>query len=86
MKNYLAKWPDGTVTILTAKNVIHLFDLLDLETDPFAAEVYQLPRSYQIRTSIEEGKMTFDVYDGEDAAKIKRIKFTAEDYKEWLGV
>jgi hypothetical protein len=39
MKLYIAKWPNGTVTILSAKNKKDLFFKLDEEGDPSAAEI-----------------------------------------------
>jgi len=39
MKIYIAKWPNGTVTILSAKNKRDLFFKLDEEGDPSEAEI-----------------------------------------------
>ena len=44
MKNklYIAEWPDGTITILSAKNKQKLFWALDEESDPYAAKITEL--------------------------------------------
>ena len=42
MKLYIAKWPNGTVTILSAKNKKDLFFKLDEEGDPSDAEIEQV--------------------------------------------
>lgn len=39
---YIAKWPNGTITILSASNKKDLFFKLDSEGDPSCAEISRL--------------------------------------------
>jgi hypothetical protein len=42
MKTYIAKWPNGSVSILNAIDKIHLFDKLDREGNPFCCELFEV--------------------------------------------
>lgn len=43
MKIYIAKWPNGTISIVKASSKTDLFWKLDREGDPGSAEVFILP-------------------------------------------
>ena len=60
MKTYLAKWPDGTISILQAKNMIDLFWDLDMEGNPLTAKIYKLPKRFQLTTTIKDGEIEID--------------------------
>lgn len=42
MKLYIAKWPNGTATILTASSKKDLYSKLDEEGDPACADIQQV--------------------------------------------
>lgn len=52
MSTYLAEWPDGTISVLSAENIVDLFWRLDVEGNPFAAKVCKLPSRFHIGTVI----------------------------------
>ena len=64
MNTFLVKWPNGTVSILTADTNRHLYDLLDTEGDPDEALVYKLVPDedghFYITTDIVNGKIKVD--------------------------
>ena len=64
MNTFLVKWPNGTISILTADTNRHLYDLLDTEGDPDEALVYKLVPDedghFYITTDIVNGKIKVD--------------------------
>jgi hypothetical protein len=75
MNNYLTKWPDGTISILSATSISELYLYLDEEGNPDAAEVYKLPRKFHLMTCIKKGKIDLD-FNGElSASNLKKIIF-----------
>jgi hypothetical protein len=60
MKTYLAKWPDGTISILQANTMIDLFWNLDMEANPLSAKLYELPKRFQLTTIIKDGEIETD--------------------------
>ncbi len=64
MNAFLVKWPDGTISILTADTNRHLYDLLDMEGDPDKALVYEVVPDedghFHITTDIVKGKIKVD--------------------------
>lgn len=51
MKLYYAEWPNGTVTIVYAKDNLDLFWILDQEGDPYQAKVKVTKDTCAITTS-----------------------------------
>ncbi len=75
MNNYLAKWPNGTITILSANSISDLYYHLDEEGDPDAADVYKLPRKFHLITCIKKRKIHSD-FNGElSASNLQKITF-----------
>ena len=75
MNTFLVKWPNGTVSILTADTNRHLYDLLDMEGDPDKALVYEVVPDedghFHITTDIVNGKIKVDS-NSEVNCKLKR--------------
>ena len=93
-KTYLAKWENGTISILTASNNLELFDKLDVEGDPNGLLIYRLPEDFHLGTDIiKKDEKTFISCDQQfehDETKMKRHKFpenmTARYYADICGV
>ena len=93
-RTYLAKWENGTISILTASNNLELFDKLDVEGDPNGLLIYRLPEDFHLGTDIEKkDEKTFISCDQQfehDETKMKRHKFpenmTARYYADICGV
>ena len=60
MRTYLASWPNGTITVLTASSELELYDTLDEEGDPDQAEVFILPTKFAVTTDVKDGKIIVD--------------------------
>jgi len=76
MKTYLAKWPDGTISVLQAKNMIDLFWDLDMEANPLSAKLYELPKRFQLTTSIKDGEIeTDEIFVRTKYKDLKEISF-----------
>jgi protein associated with RNAse G/E len=77
MKTYIAKWPDESISILTAEDKIDLFNKLDMEGDPFCCELREVASetfrlSFRIYT---DGKKTFfDIEELDDESNLKKIE------------
>lgn len=78
MKTYIAKWPNGTISIVKANSKKDLFWKLDLEDDPESAEVFILPTgkdgAMHISTDLikinKKYVITFDSWTERDTRKI----------------
>ena len=72
---FLVKWPNGTISILTADTNRHLYDILDTEGEPDKALVYEVvPDEYghfHITTDIVKSKIKVDS-NSEVNCKLKR--------------
>lgn len=75
MKTYIAKWPDGTISILKAHSVYDLFWRLDEEANPCLAKVYLLNNDFHIQTTIVNNSI---VVDCDDHSR-KRINFDVDE-------
>ena len=86
MNMFLVKWPNGTISILTADTNRHLYDLLDLEGDPDEALVYEVVPDedghFHITTDIVKGKIKVDS-NSEVNCKLKRKSKIFDDL-EWV--
>jgi hypothetical protein len=60
MKTYLAKWPDGTISVLQAKTLVDLFWDLDAESNPLEAKVFELPKRFHLATCIVNNEIQVD--------------------------
>jgi hypothetical protein len=75
MKTYLAKWPDGTISILQANAMVELFWALDAESHPLEAQLFELPKRFHIATTINDGEIEVDEMYFEDRCNLKEIFF-----------
>ena len=78
MKTYLAKWPNGDISIVTASNQTELFWTLDSEGDPAAPKIYEIPtKSFShISTSVKTFKNgKTDIKIDSNEYKLKRFKW-----------
>jgi hypothetical protein len=76
MKTYLAKWPDGTISILQANTMIDLFWDLDMEANPLSAKLYELPKRFQLTTTIKDGEIEIDeIFPRTNYKDLKEIFF-----------
>jgi hypothetical protein len=55
---YLATWPDTTISVVSARDEVELFEQLDECGPPLYAEIYKLPKYFSIRTSLDDGCFT----------------------------
>jgi hypothetical protein len=85
MNTFLVKWPDGTISILTAETNRHLYDLLDTEGNPDKALVYEVVPDedghFHITTDIVKGKIKVDS-NSEVNCKLKHQSKIFDDL-EW---
>jgi hypothetical protein len=75
MKVYLCKWPNGTISVLTANSKRELYLLLDGEGDPEQANVYKLPSGFHISTEVINRKISVDMCGSFEEAKWRKVKF-----------
>jgi hypothetical protein len=55
MITWIAKWPDGTISIVSANNKTEAFWILDREGSPTEAEVYQVTsKSFHIMANAKQ--------------------------------
>jgi len=75
MKTYLAKWPNGTISILQATNMIDLFWDLDAEANPLEAKIFELPKRFHLATCIVNNEIQVDEMYCEDEYNLKEVFF-----------
>lgn len=84
MKTWIAKWPDGTISIVRAKNKAEAFWIFDEEGSPTHAEIFQITtESFHIMTDVEQDKIKFSF--GDETSK-RKVKFGAELMFKGLAV
>ena len=87
MNIYIAKWPNGTISILTADDKIDLFDKLDREGDPFACQLVQVnskeTEHFHLTTEIKkQGDETFIELDQiEEDVNLKKVKLPKDAFE-----
>jgi hypothetical protein len=91
MKTYIAKWPDGSVSILNAIDKDHLYIKLDAEGDPYCCELYEIKSesedfhfSFEIAKQGEE--MFVDIEPVETAATLKKTKLPKDSFEKHLSL
>lgn len=84
MQTYIAKWPDGSISILTAEDKTDLFDKLDIEGDPFCCELYEIKsenEDFHFSLEIVKQVETFiDIEPIETDATLKKIKLPKDSF------
>jgi hypothetical protein len=78
MKIYIAQWPNGTISIVSAKTEDDLLLRLDSEACPSEAKIFRVPNSngnIHIVTSLkkENGEYAIDFDSGEYGQALKEI-------------
>ena len=77
MNTFLIKWPDGTISILTASSDFNLCWDADSEGDIFdpSVRVYELPEYFHLGTCVnKKGKIEVDVIYPEKPLKRYKLK------------
>ena len=79
MKIYIAKWPDGTISIVSAKNEDDLILRLDSEASPSSAKIFRVPTpngNLHITTALieEDGENVIAFDSGEYGEALKQIE------------
>lgn len=79
MKIYIAKWPNGTISILSAKNEDDLLLRLDSEASPSEAKIFRVPTpngNLHITTTLieEDGECAIAFDSGEYGEALKEIE------------
>lgn len=86
MNIFVAKWPNGTISIATANNIKQLFNVLDTEGAPEEASIYKLkPDEYgqfHLTTDIINDKIKIGINLDSDC-KLKLCK-NIFDKSDWL--
>lgn len=72
---YLIKWPNGTISVLTAESEFELFDKIDVEGNPLDTKIYKLPKDFHLTTTLLKGKISCDQEFEHNEVKMKRIQF-----------
>ena len=81
MKTSIAKWENGTISILTAHNKNELALKLDSEADPRGAKIFEVPPSddggFHIATSLqkENDDIAISFYAGEYSEPFKKVSY-----------
>jgi len=85
MKTYIAQWPDGTISIVSAEDRADLFWKLDSEGCPACAKIFVVKGSYgdgvHITTKLikKNGKHRIDFESGEHGHEIKKFPKSKKD-------
>jgi hypothetical protein len=79
MNIYIAKWPDGTISILSANNKDDLILRLDSEASPSYAKLYKVPMTegnLHITTHLKNvnGEKEIQFSSGEYGERPKKIR------------
>ena len=79
VKIYIAKWPNGTISILSAKNEDDLILKLDSEGNPSEAKIFRVPTpsgNLHITTILteENGECAIEFDSGEYGEALKEIE------------
>ena len=82
MNIFIAKWPNGTVSIVSADTNRHLYDILDSEGNPEEATIYELEPDddghFHLTTDIVKNKIKVNTYFETDG-KLKLRKNIFKD-------
>lgn len=91
MKTYIAKWPNGSVSVLKAVDKTHLFSRLDEEGDPFCCELFEIKSKadyfYLSLNISKQGNESFiKVEDIANEDNLKKIKLPKDSLIKHLSV
>jgi len=86
MNIFVAKWPNGTISIVSADTNRHLYDILDTEGNPEEASIYELEPDndghFHLTTDIVKNKIKVGI-DFESNCKLKLRKNIFNDMS-WM--
>lgn len=85
MNIFVAKWPNGTVSIVSADTNRHLYDVLDTEGSPEDASIYKVMSDedghFHLTTDIVKNKIKVDInIDSNCKLKLRKNIFTDVDH------
>lgn len=85
MNIFVVKWPDGTISIVSADTVSQLFDMLDTEGDPEAATIYKMELDenghFHIKTEIVRNKIKINTnFEVDCKLKLRKNLFDRADW------
>ena len=85
MNIFVVKWPNGTISIVSADTISQLFNMLDTEGDPEQASIYKLKPDenghFHLTTEIVKDKIKVNT-NFELDCKLKRRK-NLFDVSDW---
>ena len=93
-KLFLVKWPDGSCSVLDARNKVDLYDKLDRERDPSCASLFEIKfdERYGFHLKFEVGKQHDEIFvDAEveqeyaEPAKLKSTAFPKDIFIKHLA-
>lgn len=71
MRVYLAEWPNGTISVLTADNEVDLFNKLDAEGDPNEAMIFLMPTQFHLETNVKGKRIEVCEFDDKDPKEFR---------------
>jgi hypothetical protein len=85
MNTYIAKWPDGSMSILNAIDKVHLFDKLDREGNPYSCQLFEAKSEmgdFHFNFKIaEQGDERFvDIEEFGEETTIKKTKLPKDSF------
>jgi len=91
MQTYIAKWPDGSVSILNATDKTHLYMKLDAEGDPYCCELYEIKSKsedfhFSFETSKQGEEVFIDIEPIETDATLKKTKLPKDAFEKHLSL
>ena len=89
MDTYIAKWPDGSVSILNAINKVHLFDKLDREGNPYGCQLFEAKSEmgdfhFNFKTAEQGDERFVDIEEFGEETTVKKTKLPKDAFeKNW---
>jgi hypothetical protein len=89
---YLAKWPDGSISLVEAANELELFRELDTQCDPYSASICKINKSerlhleFEIKQQRDESFIDVEVAeDNEIVSEFKPFDFKKDMFIRYLS-
>ena len=89
---YLAKWPNGSISLIEAANELELFRELDTQCDPYSASICKINKSerlhleFEIKKQRDESFIDVDVAeDNETVSELKPFRFKKDMFIRYLS-
>jgi len=93
-KLFLAKWPDGSYSVLDAEDKVELYSKLDREGDPHCAIIFEIIFDEEdgFHLKFEVGKQHDEIFvnaeveqEYAEPAKLKKTKFPKDIFVKYLA-